>query len=149
MFLHDCHLACEISPVRTLALSMFLIDRGGCHAWGRVCWLYLEHLVPLPLLDKIICPYLDYYILSIFHYLGSSLNYHTFIFDLMSSKNMYLYNAYIYTYILFHDLQQKRHSAHWWSQSPRHPVLAPPSAHPSSVAANNTAIHDKSLTCFI
>ena len=25
---------------------------------------------------------------------------HTLIFDLMSSRNMYLYNAYIYTYIL-------------------------------------------------
>ena len=24
-----------------------LIDRGGCHAWGRVCWLYLESIVPL------------------------------------------------------------------------------------------------------
>ena len=47
------------------------IYRGGCHAWGRVCWLYLEHLVPLPLLDIIICPFLDYYILSIFHNLGS------------------------------------------------------------------------------
>ena len=63
---------------------------------------YLEHLVPLPLLDIIICPYLDYYILSIFHYLGSPLSYHTLIFDLMSSRNMYLYNAYIYTYILLH-----------------------------------------------
>ena len=27
-------------------------------------------------------------------------NYHALIFDLMSSRNMYLYNAYIYTYIL-------------------------------------------------
>ena len=44
---------------------------------------------------------LDYYILSIFHYLGSPLSYHMLIFDLMSSRNMYLYNAYIYTYILF------------------------------------------------
>ena len=43
---------------------------------------------------------LDYYILSIFHYLGSPLSYHMLIFDLMSSRNMYLYNAYIYTYIL-------------------------------------------------
>ena len=63
--------------------------------------LYLEHLVPLPILDIIICPFLDYYILSIFHNLGSPLSYHTLIFDLMSSRNMYLYNAYIYTYILF------------------------------------------------
>ena len=78
-----------------------LIDRGGCHAWSRVCWLYLEHLVPLPILDIIICPFLDYYILSIFHNLGSPLSFHTFIFDLMSSRKMYLYNAYIYTYILF------------------------------------------------
>ena len=31
----------------------------------------------------------------------SPLSYHTLIFDLMSSRNMYLYNAYIYTYILF------------------------------------------------
>ena len=61
---------------------------------------YLEHLVQLPLLDIIICPFLDYYILSIFHNLGSPLSYHTLIFDLMSSRNMYLYNAYIYTYIL-------------------------------------------------
>ena len=38
---------------------------------------------------------------SIFHNLGSPLSYHTLIFDLMSSRNMYLYNAYIYTYILF------------------------------------------------
>ena len=28
------------------------------------------------------------------------LSYHTWIFDLMSSRNMYLFNAYIYTYIL-------------------------------------------------
>ena len=64
---------------------------------------YPEHLVPLPLLDIIICPFLDYYILSIFHSLGSPLSYHTLIFDLMSSRNMYLYNAYIYTYILFYS----------------------------------------------
>ena len=63
----------------------------------------MEHLVPLPLLDIIICPYLGYYILSIFHNLGSPRNYHTLIFDLMSSRNMYLYNAYIYTYILFYN----------------------------------------------
>ena len=49
----------------------------------------------------IICPFLDYYILSIFHNLGSPLRYHTLIFYLMSSRNMYLYNAYVYTYILF------------------------------------------------
>ena len=42
---------------------------------------------------------IDY--LSIFHYLGSPFNYHTLIFDLTSSRNMYLYNAYIYRYILF------------------------------------------------
>ena len=35
---------------------------------------YLEHLVPLPLLDIIICPFLDYNILSIFHNLGSPLS---------------------------------------------------------------------------
>ena len=62
---------------------------------------YLEHLVPLPKLDIIICPFLDYYILSIFRGLGGPLSYHTWIFDLMSSRNMYRYNAYIYTYILF------------------------------------------------
>ena len=56
---------------------------------------YLEHLVPLPKLDIIICPFLDYYILSIFHNLGSPLSYHTLIFYLMSSRNIYLYNAYI------------------------------------------------------
>ena len=32
--------------------------------------------------------FLDYYILSIFHYLGSPLSYHTLIFDLMSSRNI-------------------------------------------------------------
>ena len=36
--------------------------------------------------------------------LGSPLSYHTLIFDLMSSRNMYLYNAYIYTYILYTNL---------------------------------------------
>ena len=49
------------------------MDRGGCHAWSRVCLLYLEHLVPLPILEIIICPFLDYYNLSIFHNLGSPL----------------------------------------------------------------------------
>ena len=68
---------------------------------------YLEYLVPLPILDIIICPILDYYILSIFHNLGSPLNYHTLIFDLMSSRNMYLYNAYIYTYILWYLPDQR------------------------------------------
>ena len=48
----------------------------------------LEHLVPLPILDIIICLFLDHYILSIFHYLGSPLNYHTLIFDLMSSSSL-------------------------------------------------------------
>ena len=62
--------------------------------------LYLEHLVQLPILDIIICQFLDYYILSIFHNLGSPLSYHTLIFHLMSSRIMYLNNAYIYTYIL-------------------------------------------------
>ena len=33
--------------------------------------------------------------------LGSPLCYHTLIFDLMSSRNLYLYKAYMYTYILF------------------------------------------------
>ena len=75
-----------------------LTEAGVMHEAGYVD--YLEHLVPLPLLDIIICPFLDYYILSIFHNLGSPLSYHTLIFDLMSSRNMYLYNAYIYTYIL-------------------------------------------------
>ena len=64
---------------------------------------YLEHLVSLPILDIIRCPYLDYYIVSIFHYLGSPLNYHTLIFDLVSWMNMYLYNAYIYKYILLYQ----------------------------------------------
>ena len=59
------------------------------------------YLVPLPILDFIICLFLDYYILSIFNNLGSPLSYHMLIFDLMSSRNMYLYNAYIYTYILY------------------------------------------------
>ena len=34
----------------------------------------------------------------------SSLRYHTLIFNLMNSRNMYLYNAYFYTYILFQML---------------------------------------------
>ena len=34
---------------------------------------------------------LDYHILSMFHYFGSPLSYHTLIFDLM--RNMYIYNA--------------------------------------------------------
>ena len=63
---------------------------------------YLEHLVTLPILGIIICPLLNYYILSIFHNLGSPLSYHTLIFDLISSRNMYLYNGYIYTYIPFY-----------------------------------------------
>ena len=61
---------------------------------------YLEHIVPLPILDIIIGLFLVNYILSIFHNLGSLLSYHTLIFDLMSSRNIYLYDAYIYTYIL-------------------------------------------------
>ena len=64
--------------------------------------IYVEHLVPLPILDIIICPFLDYCIhISIFHNLGSPLSYHTLILELMRSRNLYLYNAYIYTYILF------------------------------------------------
>ena len=65
-----------------------LIDRGGCHAWGRVCWLYLGHLVPLLKLDI--------NILSNLHYLGSPLGYCKLIFDLM--RNLYIYNACIYIY---------------------------------------------------
>ena len=71
------------------------------HSESQLIFKKLEYLVPLPILGIIICLFLDYYILSIFHYLGSPLNnYHTLIFDLMSSRNMYLYNAYIYAYIL-------------------------------------------------
>ena len=51
-------------------------------------------------MDIIICPFLDYYILSIFHYLGSPLSYHTLNFELMSSRNIYLYNAYIYSILI-------------------------------------------------
>ena len=88
-------------------LHLFLVTYLGLHylalpVFGSFRYLTLacEHLVPLPLLDIIICPFLDYYILSIFYHLGSPLSYHTLIFDLMSSRNMYLYNTYIYTYIL-------------------------------------------------
>ena len=42
---------------------------------------------------------LDYFILSIFHNLGTPLSYRTLIFDLMMS--LYIYNAYIYTYIFY------------------------------------------------
>ena len=45
-------------------------------------------------------------LLHLVHNLGSPLGYHTLIFDLMSSRNMYLYNAYIYTFILF-DISMK------------------------------------------
>ena len=65
---------------------------------------YLEHLVLLPKSDIIICPFLDYYILSIFHNFGSPLSYHKLIFDLMSSRNIYLYNAYIYTHFLLSQI---------------------------------------------
>ena len=40
-------------------------------------------------------------IVCVSSFLGSPLGYHTLIFDLMSSRNIYLYNAYIYTDILF------------------------------------------------
>ena len=43
-------------------------------------------------------PFLDYNILSIFHYLGSPLSFRTLIFDLM--RNFYIYNACIYS--LYH-----------------------------------------------
>ena len=62
-----------------------------CHAWGRVCWLYLEHLVPLLKLDI--------NILSIWHYLGSPLGFCTLIFDLM--RNLYVYNACILFYLFY------------------------------------------------
>ena len=32
---------------RYLSFKHLIIDRGGCHALGRVCLLYLDHLVPL------------------------------------------------------------------------------------------------------
>ena len=46
-----------------------------------------------------------------FHNLGSPLSCHTLNFDLMSSRNMYLYNAYIYTYFLL-GIKQCRFSAY-------------------------------------
>ena len=45
-------------------------------------------------LDYLNLSNLDYYILSIFHHLGSPLSYRTLIFDLM--RNLYIYNACIY-----------------------------------------------------
>ena len=35
-----------------------VLNRRGCHSWGNVCLLYLKHLVPLLILDIIICPFL-------------------------------------------------------------------------------------------
>ena len=84
----------------TLSGSPIVLDQDGVPHTEHRLDPGLDHLVPLPLLDIIICPFLDYYILSIFYNLGSPLSYHTLIFDLMSSRNMYLYNTYIYTYIL-------------------------------------------------
>ena len=67
--------------------------------------VYIRHHIDLSgalsTTSYIICPFLDYYILTISHNLGSPPSYHTLIFDLMSSRNLYLYNAYIYTYILY------------------------------------------------
>ena len=57
---------------------------------------YLEHLVPLPILDIIHLLDLDYNILSNLHHLGSPLGYCTLIFDLMRYLN--IYNACIYIY---------------------------------------------------
>ena len=85
---------------------MILMIHGTCDDIMTLiclCLLYLEHLVPLPILDIIICPFLDYYILSMFCSFGSPFSYHTLIFDFMSSRNLYLYNAYIYTCVLFDD----------------------------------------------
>ena len=96
----DLSRSLEINAIWTFDTEILTIFNKSC---TYITLLYLEHLVPLPLLDFIICPFLDYYTLSIFHNLGSPLSYHTLIFDLMSSRNMYLYNAYIYTYILFQD----------------------------------------------
>ena len=78
-----------------------LIDRGGCRAWGGVCWLCLGRLVPLPLLDVVICPFLDYDILSMFHNFGSPLSYHTLNFDLMNSGSVCICGAYICACFLF------------------------------------------------
>ena len=52
---------------------------------------------PLPILDIIHLSYLNNYILSIFHYLGSPLSYRTLIFDLM--RFLCHNNGYVYTYI--------------------------------------------------
>ena len=75
-----------------------MTEAGVMHEAGYVDSIWST--IPLPKLDIIICPFLDYYILSIFHNLGSPLGFHTLILDLMNSRNIYLYNAYIYTYIL-------------------------------------------------
>ena len=34
-----------------------LIDRSGCHTWSMVCWIYPEHLVPIPILIITSCPF--------------------------------------------------------------------------------------------
>ena len=58
--------------------------------------LYLEHLVPLPILDIIHLSILYNCILSIFHYLGSPLSCGTLIFDLR--RNIYIHNACTYSF---------------------------------------------------
>ena len=86
--------------IQNLSSKKVIYVHNLFHVWGRVCVLYMEHLVPLPILDIIICLFLDYYILSMFHNMRSPLSYHTLIFDLMTTRNFYLYNSYIYTYFL-------------------------------------------------
>ena len=65
--------------------NILLTAVGVMHEAGRVCLLYLEHIVglPLPIMDIIHLSILDYNNLSIFHYLGSHLSYRTLTFNLM------------------------------------------------------------------
>ena len=66
---HSCFSALICAELRSTRAVV------GCHAWGRVCLLDLEHLVLLHFLDTKHLSTLDYCILSIFHYFGSPLSY--------------------------------------------------------------------------
>ena len=67
----------------------------------------MEHLVPLPILDII-----HLYIFDLVHYLRSPLSYGTLIFYLM--RNLYLYNAYIYTlHFIFTVYFYRCRASHW------------------------------------
>ena len=45
--------SCNVRPSAMPSVTMNTL----CHAWGRVCWLYLEHLVPLLIWILTSCPF--------------------------------------------------------------------------------------------